>query len=397
MRIAYFDCFSGAAGDMIVAALLDAGVNFDGLSEAIGGLGLPGCCISAKKIKKQGFAATYFLVTMQEAPQPHRHLKHVVEIINAANIASQVRDRSIQIFTRLAEAEAKVHGTTIEKVHFHEVGAVDAIIDVVGACIALEMLKVEKVVCSPIPAGSGTVLCEHGLMPVPAPATAELLRGVPIAACQEIGELITPTGAAILTTIVTEFGPMPAMTVTGVGYGAGTREGKTQPNLLRVMIGEADTSIRGEVEHLVLLETNIDDATAQVVAYCGERLLATGALDAWVQPIQMKKQRSGVMLSVLCHQADAEAMETIIFRETPTLGVRRRLVERKGLPRRIENVDTCFGLIRMKVVEFDGSQKATPEYEDCRAAALKYSVPLREVIATAKAAWRRNSLNQGPD
>ena len=394
MRIAYFDCFSGAAGDMIVAALLDAGVNFVKFSETIGGLGLSGCRISAKKIKKQGFAATYFSVAMQAASQPHRHLKHSVEIINAANISSQVRERSIQIFTRLAEAEAKVHGSTIEKVHFHEVGAVDAIIDVVGACVALEMLKIEKVICSPIPVGSGTVQCEHGVMPVPAPATTELLRGVPIAACEETGELITPTGAAILTTLASEFGSVPAMTVTGAGYGAGTRDGKTRPNVLRVMIGDADTSNGGEVEHLVLLETNIDDVTAQLVGYCSERLLAEGALDVWAQPIQMKKQRSGLMLSVLCRQADAGAMESILFRETPTLGIRRRTIQRTALARRIENVDTRFGVIRMKMGEFEGSVTATPEYEDCRAAALKNSVPLREVMAAAIAAWRGGSRDK---
>jgi pyridinium-3,5-bisthiocarboxylic acid mononucleotide nickel chelatase len=396
MRIAYFDCFSGAAGDMIVAALLDAGVNFDGLSAAIGGLGLSGCRISAEKVKKQGFSATYFSVSMPEVPQTHRHLKHIIEIINAANISSEVRDRSIQIFTRLAQAEAKVHGTTVEKVHFHEVGAVDAIIDVIGSCLALEMLKIDKVVCSPIPVGSGAVLCEHGIMPVPAPATAELLRGVPIAACEETGELITPTGAAILNTLASEFGPMPAMTVTGVGYGAGTRDGKTRPNVLRVMIGEGENASRGDVEQLMLLETNIDDATAQVVAYCSERLLAEGALDVWAQPIQMKKQRSGVMLSVLCRHFDANAMETILFRETPTLGIRRRMIERKALPRRVESVETRFGAIRIKVGEFEGSVTATPEYEDCRAAALKYGGPLCEVLTAANAAWRaRDSFRPG--
>jgi uncharacterized protein (TIGR00299 family) protein len=351
-------------------------------------LGLADYRLSAEKIKKQGIAATYFSVSLGNAPQPHRHLKHVVDIITAGVIPPKTRDNAIRIFTRLAQAEAKVHGTTIEKVHFHEVGAVDAIIDVVGACMALEMLGIENIVCSPIPVGSGTIQCEHGVMPVPAPATAELLKGVPIAACAEVGELVTPTGAAILTALAGGFGPMPAMTTTAIGYGAGTRDGKTRPNVLRVIIGDDEGTGPGEVEHVIVLETNIDDATPQVVAYCSEQLLTGGALDAWTQPIQMKKQRSGVMLSVLCRSVDAEAMERIIFSETPTLGIRRREVERKALVRRIENLVTRFGDVRMKVGQFEGNVTATPEFEDCRAAAIQHGVPLREVLAEANSAWR---------
>ncbi len=388
MRIAYFDCFSGAAGDMILAALLDAGVNFDQVSEIIGRLGLSGYRLSAERIKKQGIVATYFSVLLSDSTQPHRHLKHIVDIINAANVTPLVRDRAVNIFTRLAQAEAKVHGTTVEKVHFHEVGAADAIIDVVGAVIALEMLGVEKIVCSPIPLGSGTIKCDHGVMPVPAPATAELLKGVPIAACDEVGELTTPTGAAILTALASEFGPIPAMSVTAIGYGAGTRDGKTRPNVLRVMIGDAGQTGPLETEQVMLLETNLDDATPQTVGFCLERLFTAGALDAWTQPIQMKKQRMGVLLSVLCRAADAESMERVVFAETPTLGIRRRVVERKALARRMEIVPTKFGDIRMKVGQFEGNVTPSPEYEDCRAAAIKHSVPLREVIAEANSAWR---------
>ncbi len=391
MKVAYFDCFSGAAGDMILAALLDAGANFDQLSVSISRLRLSGYRLSAEKIKKQGIAATYFSVSMEDAPQTHRHLRHVVEILNGTEISPITRDRAIRIFTRLAQAEAMVHGTTIEKVHFHEVGAVDAIIDVVGACIALDMLGIERVVCSPIPVGNGTIRCDHGVMPVPAPATAELLKNVPIAPCDEIGELITPTGAAILTTLASEFGPMPAMTTTAIGYGAGTRDGKTRPNVLRVIIGNAESTGPGEVEHVIILETNLDDATPQMVAYCSARLLAEGALDTWTQPIQMKKQRSGVMLSVLCRAMDAAVMERIIFSETPTLGIRRRAVERKTLVRSIESLVTRFGEIRMKIGQFEGSITATPEYEDCRAAAIKHGVALREVIAEANSIWRARS------
>ncbi len=387
MNIAYFDCFNGAAGDMIVGALLDTGLDFALFSTALERLGLSNYRITAEKVKKQGIAATYFAVATDTGTKPHRHLKHIVEIINTAQIAPPVREKAIRIFTRLAEAEAKVHATTIEKVHFHEVGAVDAIIDIIGACLALDMLKIEKVICSPIPVGSGTIRCDHGVMPVPAPATAELLSGVPIAASTETGELCTPTGAAILTTLAEEFGTLPAMTPTAIGYGAGTRDGQTRPNVLRVLIGAEATS-SGDIEHVALLETNLDDVTPQVAAYCQEHLLAAGALDAWTQPIQMKKQRNAAMLSVLCRTSDVPAMESIIFRETPTLGIRRRAVERRVLARRIEPVNTRFGEIRLKIGEGCGGTTAMPEYEDCRAAAMKHGVALREVQEEATFAWR---------
>lgn len=388
MRTAYFDCFSGAAGDMIVGSLLDAGADFERFSEAIGRLHLQDYKISSQKAKKQGLSATSFSVSLEDTPQPHRHLKHVVEIIKAAGIDAETQGQAIRIFTRLAEAEAKVHGTSIEKVHFHEVGAVDAIIDIVGACIALKMLGVEKVICSPIPVGSGTIRCEHGVMPVPAPATAELLKSFPIAACDETGELTTPTGAAILTTLARSFGPLPAMNIRTIGFGAGHRDGKTRPNVLRVIIGDTPIAASGEIESLIQLESNIDDATPQIVAHCAERLLAAGALDAWTQPIVMKKQRSGVTLCVLCRMADASAMEQIVFLETPTLGIRRRHVERTSLSRRMETLATKYGDIRMKIGECAGVVTATPEYEDCRAAATTHDAALREVLAEANSAWR---------
>lgn len=388
MRTAYFDCFNGAAGDMIVGGLLDAGASFQELEKELAKLALPDCRISAEKVKKQGISATQFRVHTGTGAKPHRHLKHITELIAAASLAPAIRDTAIRIFTRLAEAEAKIHGTTIEKVHFHEVGAIDAFIDIVGTCAALNLLGVERIVCSPIPVGGGNIQCEHGIMPVPAPATAELLRGMPIAATQEPGELCTPTGAAILTTLASEFQAMPSMTVSTVGYGAGTREGKTRPNVLRVVIGDAEGMPSGEFEQVMLLETNLDDATPQVLGYCMERLIEAGALDAWTQPIQMKKQRSAVLLSVLCRPADAAAMEQVLFRETPTLGIRRRPVERRTLPRRIELVNTKFGEIRVKVAMSDLWPTATPEYEDCREAARKHDVPLRAVQAEVMRAWQ---------
>lgn len=384
MTTAYFDCFSGAGGDMIVAALIDAGADPDALKQKLSGIGVGGYSINIERIRKQGFAAVRFDVRLDESQeQPHRHLKHVVAVIEAANLPGVVEERSIRVFTRLAEAEAAVHGTTVEKVHFHEVGAVDAIIDVVGAVLALDMLGVTRVVCSPIPTGSGTVRCQHGVMPVPAPATAQLLRGVPLAACDEAGELTTPTAAAILTTLADGFGPMPEMTVRSVGYGAGAREGESRPNLLRVLIGEAAQTDGGDADEVVVLETNLDDATPEMIGHCMERLLDAGALDVYTVPIQMKKSRPGVLLTVLCAGERAAAMERIIFAETPTFGIRRHRATRAKLSRRWETVKTAYGDIRIKIGEHDGVVTVTPEYEDCRAAAIEHGVPLREVMAAA--------------
>ena len=464
MSLAYFDCFSGAGGDMIVAALIDAGAHVEQLRARLATLSEPsrareeavtpatsdtplpdgrgsdrggfkeptlqgsekrgrgsdqesplpdgrgtagrgsdrggfkeptlqGYTLHIEKVKKQGFAATRFRVDLDaQTKQPHRHLKHVVQIIHAADLPALVKERSIAIFTRLAEAEAKVHGSTIEKVHFHEVGAIDAIIDVVGAVTALDLLGVERVLCSAIPVGSGTVKCEHGVMPVPAPAVAEMLKGIPIATCDEVGEMTTPTAAAILTTLCTSFGPVPDMTIRSVGYGAGTRDGLTRPNVLRVLIGDA-AHAPWETDQVAVLETNVDDATPQVIGFCMERLLAAGALDVYSVPIQMKKHRPGVVLTVLCAPGDAAVLERIIFAETPTLGIRRRTENRSKLSRRVETVQTEYGPIRVKIGEGDGLLTVTPEYEDCKAAALKHNVPLHKAMDAAR---RLTGWNAGP-
>ncbi len=386
MSIAYFDCFCGAGGDMIVASLIDAGASADVLREGLGSLGLGGYVLSIESVNKQGFAATRFHVELKEhAQQPHRHLKQVVEILENSGLPGSAKTRATRIFERLAEAEAKVHGTTVEKVHFHEVGAVDAIVDVVGAMLAMDQLGVERVICSPIPTGSGTITCDHGVMPIPAPATAELLKGVPIAVCDEAGELITPTGAAILTTLASEFGPLPAMTVDSIGYGAGTREGRMRPNVLRVLIGQATRD--GDTDEIAVLETNLDDASPEVVGHCMERLLTEGALDVYAVPIHMKKSRTGVVLTVLCEPGRVEAMQRLLFAETTTFGVRRHNAARVKMRRRHVTVNTPFGDIRVKVGERNGVITVSPEYEDCQAAARKHDVPLREVIAAANAAW----------
>ncbi len=395
MTTAYFDCFNGAGGDMIVASLIDAGADASALRDGLSSLAVSGFEIFIEKVTKQGFAATRFNVHLDEsADQPHRHLKHVVEIINQSSLPMAVKEKSIRIFERLATAEAAVHGTTIEKVHFHEVGAIDAIIDVTGAVFALHLLGVDRVMCSAIPVGSGTVTCQHGVMPVPAPATAELLKGIPIAATNETGELTTPTAAAVLTTLAEGFGPLPPMSIQTIGFGAGTRDGQTRPNVLRVMLGDEtnQAAIPGtETDLISVLETNLDDTTPEIVGYCMERLLEAGALDAYAMPIQMKKSRPGLILTVLCEAGQVSSLERIIFSETKTLGVRRMEARRTKLSRRLEKVTTPFGLIGMKIATFDDTAQASPEYEDCRAAAMAYNVPIGDVMAAARMAWPSSS------
>ncbi|MCH7705008.1 MAG: nickel pincer cofactor biosynthesis protein LarC [Planctomycetes bacterium] len=388
--MAYFDCFCGAAGDMIVGALIDAGADQGALTAAFDRFGLDGYRVSIDAVRKQGFAATRFNVVLDAtAKQPHRHLHHVTDVLKGAHLSDRVRDQAIRIFTRLAEAEAAVHGTSVESVHFHEVGAVDAILDVTGAVLALESLGVDRVVCSPIPTGSGTVTCAHGVMPVPAPATAELLKDVPLAACDETGELTTPTGAAVLTTLADEFGPIPPMRIRTIGMGAGTRDGAHRPNVLRVLIGESvEPGGAGNIDEITVLETNIDDATPEVIGHCIDRLFDAGALDVYALPIQMKKSRPGVLLTVLCRPETADALEQTVFYETSTFGIRRHTARRTTLPRHEEAIRTAYGTIRMKVAE--GTATASPEYEDCRSAALEHNVPLADVIAAATAAWREH-------
>lgn len=386
--MAYFDCFNGAGGDMIVASLLDAGVDPDELRAGLSALNVDGYELSMERVTKQGFAATRFAVALDEsASQPHRHLKDILAIIAAASLPVSVADRAARIFENLAEAEAKVHGTSIEKVHFHEVGAVDAILDVVGAVLSLHLLGVRRVICSPLPTGSGTIMCDHGVMPVPAPATAELLKGVPLAKTDEVGELLTPTAAAVLTTLADEFSALPAMTIDALGYGAGTRDGQHRPNLLRVMIGRAEAE--GEADAIAVLETNLDDVPPELVAHAMDRLLEEGALDVYALPIYMKKSRNGILLTVMCDFVRVSSLERIIFEETGTFGIRRHDVSRVKLRRRHESVETPFGTIRVKVGERSGVTTTSPEFEDCKAAARKHGAAVRDVMAAANLAWSK--------
>lgn len=392
MRLAYFDCFSGIAGDMLLAALLDAGAPVARFHETIRALGLTEVTLRVERVKRHGISANYVRVDVDPAaPRKHRHLSHIAKIIDAAPLPPRVSDQAMRIFTRLAEAEALVHQTTVEKVHFHEVGAADAIVDIVCACVGLAELGVDDVVCSPIPTGSGTVNCDHGVMPVPAPATAQLLRGAAIAACDEPGELATPTGVAIATTLASSFGPPPAMTLAAVGVGSGSREGKTRPNIFRVLVGDSAVTA-GEFEHDVVaqLEAQVDDAAGQAVAFALENALVAGALDAYCVPIIMKKGRPGVLLTVLCESERAAQFEELLLTHSPTFGVRRSSLSRTKLARSHATVATPYGEIRVKL----GRRGETvvhvaPEYEDCAAAARRAHVGLEEVRQAALRAYAR--------
>jgi len=387
MRVAHFDCFSGISGDMTLGALIDAGVGAAAVVGAIDSLGLP-IKIEVEKVRKGGFAATQVFVEAPEEPT-HRFLPDVEEILGRGRLTPKQRELALRIFRRLAEAEAAVHGLPIEKVHFHEVGALDSIADITGAAVGLDLLGVERFPCRSVPTGSGMVQCAHGLMPIPAPATAELLKGVPLAPSSVKAELTTPTGAAILRSVVAEWVETPVMTVERIGHGAGRREFVDQPNLLRLFVGASEApTTDAESDQVWVLETNLDDVPAEVVGYCFEQLLAAGALDVYATPIQMKKDRPGVLLSVLASEAVLPALEAILFRETGTFGIRRYPVRRRKLRREVRTVETPWGPVRGKRGWRDGQPAVfTPEYEDCARVARLHNVALREVYTMVRRAY----------
>jgi pyridinium-3,5-bisthiocarboxylic acid mononucleotide nickel chelatase len=394
VRIAYFDCFSGISGDMILGALIHAGVDARKVADAVASLGLP-AELKVARIRKSGFDATQVTV---EAPHEHvhRHLHHITRMVDASRLNERQKELAHRIFRRLAEAEAAVHGTTVEKVHFHEVGAVDSIVDIVGAAVAIDLLSVDRIMASPVVTGRGTVRAAHGLMPVPAPGTAELLKGVPLATSTIEAELTTPTGAAILTSIASEFGPLPEMCIESIGLGAGQRDLPDQPNVLRVLVGTAvaGTSV-AQTDHVWVLETNLDDLPGELIGYCTEQLLAAGALDVFTIPIGMKKNRPGVLLSVLCAESSIGQMEDIMFRETSTFGIRRTRATRSKLERRSHEVTTPFGPVRGKLGwRSDRPPLFAPEYEDCRRVATERGVALREVYAAAIRAFDPNTVER---
>jgi uncharacterized protein (TIGR00299 family) protein len=386
MKLAYLDCASGISGDMTLGALVDAGAPLDRLNEAIESLGLPGCHLVAQEVKKNGFRATQIRVDY-EPEHKHRHLHHITGMIDQGRLTDRQKDLARRIFTRLAEAEARVHGTTIEKVHFHEVGAADSIADIVGTAVGWDLLGIDQAVASAIPTGTGTVEIAHGRCSIPAPATAELLKGIPLAECSVPYELTTPTGAAILATLVESFGPLPAMKIDRIGWGAGQRDLENQPNVLRLYVGEAVAPL--PKDQVWMLETNLDDVSGELVGYCIGRLWEAGALDVYTTAIQMKKNRPGVTLSVLCRASDVEAMEAILFDETTTLGVRRWAVDRHLLQRASHTVVTEWGPVEGKLaLRPRQTPRFSPEFEACRALAAERGVPLRAVYEAAVRAYR---------
>ena len=389
MKIAYLDCGSGISGDMTLAALVDAGVPLEKLNAAIGSLGLPGCRLRTEETRKNGFRAVQLFVDYEPEHQ-HRHLHHILAMIDAGQLNERQKDTARRIFTKLAEAEAKVHGTSIEKVHFHEVGAADSIADIVGAAVGWDLLGVDCIMASPVPTGSGKIRIAHGECSVPAPATAELFRSrnIPIAESMTQGELTTPTGAAILATLVERFGPLPAMKVECIGYGAGQRDYSDRPNILRILVGEITDAVSDTADSICVLETNLDDVTGETIGYCISRLWDLGVLDVYTTAIQMKKNRPGVKLSVLCNTADTMAVEDVLFRETTTLGVRRWKADRTVLPRQPHTVVTPWGPVEGKIgLLRDGQKRFAPEFESCRQIAEQHHISLRDVFEAATVAF----------
>ena len=390
MKLAYFDCFSGISGDMTLGALVDAGCAVEHLRTELRGLQVPGWELSAEKVWKNGMAATYVKVKTEDQSK-HRSLSGILEILQKSELAPEVRERAGAIFRKLGEAEARVHNVPLEKIHFHEVGAVDAIVDIVGACIGFHALGVERFVCSPLNVGGGTAKMAHGVLPVPAPATASLLQGKPTYSNGVQKELVTPTGAAIVATLCDSFGPQPAMSVLAIGYGAGTADLEGQPNVVRIMIGEAaEKSVAGFDEEIAVIEANLDDMNPQIYGYFLEKALGAGALDVYTTPVQMKKNRPGTLLTVLCKPGDAQALMNLIFAETTTFGVRTYRAQRRVLPREWVSVATDYGDVRIKVSRVNGRiLHVAPEFEDCRKLAAEKDVPLQRVIAEALRSYEK--------
>ncbi len=382
MKTCYFDAFSGISGDMTVGALVDAGADWAALEQALHSLNL-NASFRLEKTKRKGVAASKFSVDGGEQ-KAHRHLPHIEKIIAAGDLTAAARKNALAVFQQLGKAEAKSHRVPIEKVHFHEVGAVDSICDIVGACVALDLLHIDEVRSSRINVGSGTVNTEHGVLPVPAPATTEMLRDLPIYSAGPEAELTTPTGAALISTLSSGFGGPPAIRVLSQGFGAGDKDFPMQANVLRVLIGE--TTNAGEATTVSLIEANIDDTTPQVLGYTMEMLFAAGALDVTLAPVFMKKNRPATAISIMTAPEQTERLISILFAETTTLGLRITQAERRVLARSTAEVETVYGTVRVKYA--DGGH-FTPEYDDCKKIAIEKQVALRTVIAEAAAAFQK--------
>ena len=389
-KLLYFECQSGVSGDMFLAALIDLGVDLKKLRRELKLLPVSGYTVSVTRVRRHAIDGARFKVKTKKE-RHHRTFRDIKVLIEESGLSGEVKKLAIKIFKLLAKAEGKVHGITPGKVHFHEVGAVDSIVDIVGAAIAIETLGKVEVYCSPIATGSGFVKTAHGTMPIPAPATLELLKGVPIVPSPVPMELTTPTGAAILKTLASGFGPVPPMTVTGIGYGAGGKDFKEVPNVLRVIQGTRAraAAASGDTHNILAIETNTDDMNPQLAGYLMERLLAEGALDVYFTPVQMKKNRPGTLITVLAEAEARERLTEIIFAESTSIGVRYYHVERSCLERDFRKVRTPYGLVRIKVSRLNGRVvNVTPEYEDCKKAAKGKKVPIKDVIEAARAAFK---------
>jgi hypothetical protein len=399
MRIAYLECFSGISGDMLLGALVDAGVSFAALAETAAALNV-GARLEMRKVTRGGIAATKVDVITPEqhaheaahshgdhhehTHAPHRHLSEILKIINAAPLSDTVKARAIRAFQLLGEAEAAIHSIPIEKVHFHEVGAVDTIVDIVCSAAGAELLGVDRWLSSPLNVGSGTVVCQHGTLPVPAPATLALLADAPVYAAGPPMERVTPTGAAVLRMLNVCYAPLPAMRIKASGYGAGGRDTPGEPNLLRLLVGE-EAAAAEESESIAIIETVIDDSSPQLLGYVSELLLASGAWDVYRVAVQMKKGRTGVQLTVLCRPDLVPALRDILFRETTTIGLHWRIENKISLAREFQTVQTQWGEVQIKIARWPSGKiaNASPEYEDCRRIATQHSVPLKHVMQEA--------------
>jgi uncharacterized protein (TIGR00299 family) protein len=383
MKIAYFDCLAGASGDMILGALLDAGLPTQDLLRGINALNLSGFDLNIQTVNKNGFRATKADILIEDIVT-ERRLPDIEALIQNSNLPQNIKNKSIAIFQRIGIVEAEIHGTPLQEVHLHELGGLDTIIDVVGTLVGLDILGVQQVYASPLPLGRGFTRGAHGAIPLPAPATLALLDGFLVAGSDLDIEMVTPTGAALLTSLAESFGPIPDMTLKATGYGAGTKD-LPIPNVIRLLIGTKQTDTKLIIESLVKLETNIDDFNPEIYEYVMTRLLEAGALDVWLSPIQMKKNRPGILLQILSRPKDAELLTSVLLSETTTLGVRKQFVERLSMPRTIQTIETPYGEVRMKIAQFqDGSIKFSPEFDDCKTLAETNNIPLIEVYKMAE-------------
>lgn len=393
MKTAYFDCFAGCGGDMIVAAMIDAGLDADFLQSRLDSLGIADLAIKVEKVMRCGISALHFTPSAP-GEQHHRKLSDIIAIIQHSDIGESAKGHAAEIFRKLAEVEGRIHAKDVEAIHFHEVGAVDSIVDIVSACVGFDAIGVEEVCCSALSVGGGTVQSAHGLLPVPAPATVELLRqaGAPIVGGPVDSELLTPTAAAILTHFAGRFGAMPPMTVQATGYGAGTRQFDNLPNVLRLVVGQTEKTA-AVADCVCVLECNIDDADGETVGFAMDRLLDAGALDVFTTAIGMKHNRPAVMLSVISPPSKAGDLERIIFGEGLTLGIRRQLIARSKLARLSVTVRTEFGEVRIKTGSLQGRVvSAKPEYADCAEAAQKHGIPLKQVRKAAMEAFWQSTV-----